>query len=353
MKKSTFLMVALAVALVFAFAATAHATSSKTWNYQEDYYSWGTSFGASDDAAPLLSDIGDNPSLPGVHGNYTANTAKCGICHSVHRALGDGVKLLNTDVATCAGCHQAGATTVTEVVVSWEAGGPHRSGTPEQCTTRACHMDNPHGAGGSEYAIVAAKLLNPDTDVQLAVAAASPASGITETELNALGTWDEATRSAVRTGYNCNIEGCHFNTLLAVLEEGYSEDRWSTYNDPSADPAGYGPKVGKTGHLSVAAANDETAFAPVDSCISCHDQTDAATAGNPYSTVSGYTFPHSQTPAGANNTDDARAWLWMTTAGNVEGDDAGYFEVAQDKAKDGACLKCHRSGTTSGIGLSH
>jgi len=327
-----------------------HGNVLRTWGY-EDYYSW---FTIGRDGV-MLRDVGDNPLFPGVHGNYTANTAKCGICHSVHRAYGDGVKLLATAEATCAACHRAGATTVTDVVVSWESGGPHGSGTSANCTQRACHMDNPHGAGGSDYVIVAAKLLNPATDVQLAVAAARPASGITTDDLNALGTWDEATRSAVRTGYNCNIEGCHFQTLLAVLQEGYSEDRWSTYNDPSAGFDGHGPMVAKTGHLSVALANNETAFSPVDSCISCHDQTDSATGYdmNGWSTVSGYTFPHSQTAYGDSNVGTGnRAWLWMTVAANAGGDDFGYFEVATDKAKDGACLKCHRAiGDAAGIGI--
>ncbi len=322
-----------------------------TWSYP-DYYAW--TMPAGDGSGPLLSEIGDNPQLPGVHGNYSANTAKCGICHSVHRAYGEGVKLLPIADATCAGCHRAGATTVTEVVVSWETGGPHGSGNNANCTQRACHMDNPHGAGGSQYVIIAAKLLDPATDIQLSVAASDPGSGITVDELNALGTWDEATRSAVRTGYNCNIEGCHFQTLLAVLSPGYSEDRWSTYNDPDAGSDGHGPYVAKTGHLSVAAADGETVFTPVDSCISCHDQTDTATDYDLHglSTVSGYTFPHSQTPTGDSNTGTDRAWLWMTTSANAGGDDPGYFESATDKAKDGACLKCHRSaGDTAGIGI--
>ncbi|MBW6468520.1 MAG: hypothetical protein K0B85_05100 [Coriobacteriia bacterium] len=327
-----------------------HGAGVRTWGPQ-DYYSW---FSVGHDGV-RLSDVGANPTNPGVHGNYLANTAKCGVCHSVHRAKGDGVKLLNTDNPTCAGCHVVGST-VTDLVVNWGTG-PHGSGNAANCQNRACHLDNPHGAGGSGYKIIAAKLLNPGVDVELAAPLANPAaSGITAADLNAEAgsMWDDATRSAVRTGYTCNMDGCHYNTMLAVLQPGWSEDRWSTYYEPENPAGSHGPYVKKTGHLSVA-ATDGTAYAPVTSCISCHDQTDSTT-GNGQTTVSGYTFPHGQTPTAgsANNTDDSRAYLWMTTAGDIENSDAGFFADQTDKAKDGACLKCHRtSATNSGVGWTY
>ncbi|MDZ4169679.1 MAG: hypothetical protein U1E26_08490 [Coriobacteriia bacterium] len=316
----------------------------KTWS-PEDYYAWDTRVN------PMLMEIGDNPYLPGVHGNYTANTAKCGVCHSVHRAKAGGTKLLNTAVATCAGCHQTGST-VTDVVVSWEAGGPHGSGDPASCLSVSCHLGNPHGAGGSQYTIVAAKLLNPAADAALAAAVSSEASsGISTADLNAEvlaidGGWDESTRSAVRTGYTCNQAGCHVQTMLAVLERGWAEERF-TSNDS-------GPSVQKTGHLSIGTPDGRASFSPVTSCVSCHDQTDSATAGVWYSTVSGYTFPHSQTAAGTSNVGTGnRAWLWMTIAGNAGGTGLDYMRTPGDKAKDGACLKCHRDvEDRAGIGLA-
>ncbi|MBF4510335.1 MAG: hypothetical protein ISP10_07685, partial [Aeromicrobium sp.] len=96
--KKTLIVVALAVALVLAFAATAYATSAKTWNYSTDYYTWGSMPG-SGNTGTMLINLGDNPTYPGAHAGYTANTAKCGLCHSVHRAKVGGVKLLNTDTA--------------------------------------------------------------------------------------------------------------------------------------------------------------------------------------------------------------------------------------------------------------
>ncbi len=148
--------------------------SQRTWA-DTAYYTW-----------QGIAHVGANPANPGVHGGYAATTAKCGICHSVHRATAQGAKLLDTATATCVGCHQAGGTTVTSVVVSWEEGGPHGAGDPSSCLSVACHVSNPHGAGGSEYKIVAAKLLSPAADAALAAAvAAGPASGITAANLNA------------------------------------------------------------------------------------------------------------------------------------------------------------------------
>jgi predicted CXXCH cytochrome family protein len=363
--KKAMLIVALAAALALVFAAPALATTAKTWNYGTDYYTWGSTpgSGVSTVEANMLKNVGANPTNPGVHGNYLANTAKCGICHSVHRANADGVKLLDTATASCAGCHRAGLSTVTDVVISWEAGGPHSSGTngdgtygvsASGCLYRTCHVGNPHGANGSDYKIVAAKLLSPNTDARLAYALADPtASGISVADLNAeaTSTWDEATRSAVRTGYNCNQAGCHVQTLLTVLEPGYSEYKYVDYNNAYWDGIGgrslaNGGYVYKTGHLSVTGADMERAFAPVDTCVSCHDQTDEAT-------FSGFTFPHSQTPYGTSNFGAARAWLWMGYAPDVNTAPVG-MTASGMKAYDGACLKCHRDNVNdSGIGLTH
>jgi predicted CXXCH cytochrome family protein len=354
--KKTLLVVALTVALVLAFAATAYATSAKTWNYSTDYYTWGSTPGSGQaGVGTMLIDLGDNPTYPGAHAGYTANTAKCGLCHSVHRAKVGGVKLLNTSVATCAGCHKAGVATATDVLINWQSGGPHSSGTDASCTARSCHTNSPHGVNVSTYPIIAQKLLHVNTDAVLASALADPvASGITLADLNAdpASTWNKELKSLVRTGYNCNQAGCHVQTLLAVVKTGWAEERYDTYDTDH----GY---VDKTGHLgqvgvnTVAAYNGaQRAFAPVASCVSCHDQTDTATAGREtISTVSGYTFPHSQTPRGTSNLGAARAYLWMGIAADSGAAKTGMTTTGM-KAYDGACLKCHRS-PTSGIGITY
>lgn len=342
MKKSMF-FVALVAVLVFAFVTTASATRARTWNYNTDYYSWGSTSGeGAIGTGTVLSAIGENPLYPGVHAGYTANTAKCGICHSVHRAKVGGVKLLNATVATCAGCHRAGTGTVTTKLVSWESGGPHSSGTNASCNTRGCHANSPHGVGTSTYAIARSVLLTSAVDAGLATASASATSGVTAALL--AGTSGTAgQQSAVRTGYTCNISGCHDQTMLAVLTAGYSEPRKTVYTDPAVAPS-----INKTGHLSSVAMDSVSSFASVSDCESCHDQTDGGT-------TNGYTFPHSQTPFVAGNSGSTRSWLWMTIADRQGGLVQGMTGTEyQDKAKDGACLKCHRNNAgDAGVGISY
>jgi len=206
--KKTILVVAIALVLIFAFTASAFATTGKFFANSTSYYQWtkpavippGT-------ASPNgLSGIGDNPTNPGAHANYLATTAKCGMCHSVHRATAAGTKLLPTDDATCAGCH-TGSTAITAKLITWVpvntgytldglngapggGGGPHNDGpdtlfedgywdgvgtppTPSYehgerygCFTRRCHATNPHGANSSKYKLFAAKLLFNNTPAQ-------------------------------------------------------------------------------------------------------------------------------------------------------------------------------------------
>lgn len=363
MKKTVF-VVALAVALTLAFSATAFATSAKTWNYQEDYYSWGSSAGSGLNTTTTIgaaqSTLGSggststvgfantNPANPGVHANYQTTTAKCAICHSVHRAKADGVKLLNTATATCAGCHIAGTSTVTNVVIAWGTtaaplAGPHSS-TSGSCTSRACHATSPHGAGGSTYALFRSKLITAAVDVEVAAAAANPtSSGVSAAILDGTGgTADQ--RDSVITGYTCGVYNCHQQTMLPVIQAGWAEERVKIYSSSAAADNVPSNMVMKTGHMTgTAAADGVRAFAPVAGCTSCHDQADPATRSQ-------YTFPHAQRPTGAGA--GTQTYLWMNIGGYV-GDTAVPMTNTNMKSFDGACLKCHRDATnTQGIGLT-
>ena len=359
MKRSA-IIVALAVVLVLAFAATALATSPKMWNRLEDYYSWGSQSGYG--TGDLLSSVGANPSNPGVHANYMANTAKCGICHSVHRARYDGVKLLNTTVATCAGCHRAGTGAISSKLVSWESGGPHSSGNDGNCTNRRCHIDSPHGVGVSSYKLLGGKLIASEADEVIDAALASgtdAARGWNATDLNnAVGdyTLTAGEQSALVTGYTCNQSNCHGNTMLPVIAKNWGEVRGAIYPNDDFMNIASSLTTTKTGHLSSAVASATYAsYAPVDGCTSCHDQTDAGT-------TSGFTFPHSQTAYGASNlttpgasptpVSGLRAYLWMGWGGDITTPLNAVTETNM-RAYDGTCLKCHRNGAGSGIGLTH
>lgn len=313
-----------------------HAPHGGTWGV-EDYYRWG-SVGRD---GSVLSSIGDNPLYTSVHSGYTANTAKCGICHSVHRAAAGGSKLTKAAIATCAGCHAAG-TTVTNVTVSWASGGPHGSGNAASCNSRGCHADNPHGANGSAYYAFQSKLLTRAADAVVAAAAANAgASGVTGTILDGTAA-NQGAVSSTRTGYTCNIPTCHGQTMLSVLQAGWTEQRQTVYLEGNTAPT-----IAKTGHLTSNGAVNAYSFAAVTDCESCHDQTDAGAR-------SGFTFPHSQTAYGASNvTTSTRAWLWMTTSSNL-GAPVGAVTTTGDKPKDGTCLKCHRNAANNaGIGITH
>ncbi|MEI8081919.1 MAG: cytochrome c3 family protein [Actinomycetes bacterium] len=212
--RKTLFVVALALILTFAFAAGAFATTGKFYKGGVDYYKWtaptgspapGTSWVASG-----MSGVASNTVLPGAHAGYLATTAKCGICHSVHRAAGSGEKLLPTADTSCAGCH-TGSTAITAKIITvgvvnmnWRKGdstasafsfggaGPHNDAldtmyadgewdgvsTPPSpsfstnpferygCSTRRCHATNPHGANSSKYKIFAQKLLFNNTVAQ-------------------------------------------------------------------------------------------------------------------------------------------------------------------------------------------
>ena len=357
--KRVILVVALAVVLVFALTATAFATAAKTWNYQEDYYTWGSFLTDPITGAPgtvTLGDGGDlgspnaNPENPGVHGNYQTTTAKCGICHSVHRANASGVKLLDTSTATCGGCHIA-PSTVTNIDIAWGTdaaplAGPHMStsggkNNPGSCTDKACHLTSPHGVGGSGYALFRAKLLTAAVDTNVAIALADTAiSGVTTGLLSGAGTDYEYDGDAdsTRVGYTCNIAGCHDSTMLSVIATNYAQSRTRPGNT----------NILKTGHesgdLPVSSTYPVTgmgtmtiAWNPVASCTSCHDQTDAETA-------SGHTFPHAQLPTGDPDGLGAQVYLWYNIAADPTAGKQPMLD-ANMKSWDGACLKCHREDT--------
>ena len=115
------------------------------------------------------------------HGNYSTSTNKCAVCHAVHRADPDGVVLTawgGVGTATpafsstmapfesCFFCHGNGATftdkTVEFFVTSGGVLSPHT-------TCGRCHTASPHGAGTSDYAVLASKLINDHADAQLDV----------------------------------------------------------------------------------------------------------------------------------------------------------------------------------------
>jgi cytochrome c553 len=289
-------------------------------------------------------------------------------------------------------------------------------GTRYGCFTRRCHATNPHGAGGSEYKIMAAKLLfnesaNEDelgdgtyggldavwddlgaTDAAVERFVSANASIMSTTAAGDIlihGAAPDANEThALVAGMTCGRpsnpstgeDECHAEASYAIVDKGIHEQRnhatgitaGSAYrtDNTGAEAPGYGGNDNrdwKTGHVAgtFAAVPGSASYSPIAGCTSCHDQKDF---GN---TVAGnYTFPHGQMAFGGSNlTTDGVNPIPATPynpAGNptnvrsriwagyggFAGSALTYTAGTNQKAYDGQCLKCHRDGAGAGIGLT-
>jgi hypothetical protein len=299
------------------------------------------------------------------------------------------------------------------------------------CFTRRCHATNPHGANSSKYTIFAAKLLFNDSPAQddasypklfeengpgtyggldakldgLGATDASVVRFVTQnrsimTTVPAAGGQvdilidgvkpDPAETHALVSGLTCGRpsnpntgeDECHAEAAYAIVNPKIVENRnhgtgitagalYRTDNT-GGEALGYGGNDNrdlKTGHVAGTFGVDpsKTAYAKIDGCTSCHDQTDAANGTDGH-----FTFPHGQVAAGASNltTDGVnplpaksvydptgpgiRSRIWAGYAGKV-GAPLTYTAGTNQKAYDGQCLKCHRKndGTRDvGIGIT-
>lgn len=354
--KKTLLVTALAVALVLAFATSAFAIGpfySAVYenggsNIDGKYLSW--------DFAKTLPGAGNAVSSP--HGGYTANTNKCAVCHSVHTAeVGGSVLTAGGPYATyaqgCVFCHAVG-NTFTDVVMTANADGyisPHG-------TCARCHALNPHGVGTSEYAVLAAKLINKNGDATIGNDIAASANGLDAAMFNGLGTAAQTAAGAtLGTGYLCG--GCHSQTFAV--------------NTPGADPNGGGvftghrvtamataawtpATYGAAGAFTTPANVMTIAWKNANSCQACHDAKlasgDAA-------------FPHGYVDAAgalSPKTVSGSSFIWLTTGDSATTTPTVLLgkvvpETGDGNAnlltEDGLCLKCHRSGAGAGVGLTY
>lgn len=364
MKKSL-IVLALAAALVLAFAAPAMAVGpffpvAAQNASAPGYLSWSWA----------VANAGETDGSP--HGNYTTTTNKCAVCHSVHRATANGVALTAIPEAgyatytdACAFCHAVGSTFTDKVVMADVNGtiAPHGN-----CWR--CHIESPHGADTSVYPALKSRLLLDTADVAIANDAA---------ELLALGidmaTVDNASTLTLGTGYLCNA--CH--NVAVGTEEGMSfavaaDDFTPSAVDHDGNLLEGGTHNIATGHRVLATvtttwnqageygafytgggeagAQSQIAYNPVSTCKGCHDQKLADNVR--------FAFPHGYLNAsGAYVGKVAGAgFIWMTMA--ADADDAKVVLARGASStdgvrltQDGLCLKCHVSAPVGpGIGRS-
>ncbi len=311
MKRVLFVM-ALATVLVFAFSSVAMAMYAG-WGTEEGdfpgYMSWTT--------ANVIADLYADGNETGPHGDYTASTTKCAVCHSVHRAYsardtaGVGDHLYLTAAGeSCVACHTPAGANPTELLVEWpsvyEDGGPHAG----QNCTGACHAGI-HGGIASDYAVAASFLLNPalDEGMSAAIAAGNLGGGVTEGNLDTY--WGDLTTAgkqgtrAMVTGYLCGQSGCHTSSQFAVNTWGYAEPRASDPEDPDTlDMLFTGHRTSMTRTSTCGGSTCHSSiFTPGDSwCSLCHDMIGKATNTT--------AWPH----ANRNIT----VWEWVRPAGMLE-----------------------------------
>ena len=181
--KRTFLVLALACALVFAFSAVAGA---KYAGYSKidskGFVSWSA-------AQTLMGNAVNNApaAIRGTaHGGYVTTTTKCATCHSVHRApavnpgavQGTTTALANKNNReqafltagsdTCINCHVDWGSQASSLLVEWgrlgtQIGGPHTSNTSSSRGCQLCHNSGIHGGGTSRYHVMNVFMLGSTT----------------------------------------------------------------------------------------------------------------------------------------------------------------------------------------------
>jgi len=176
--KKTFLVLALAVALVLSFSALAGANEWKGFSPLNPAPADGMpGFVNWNDAVDLMNANGVPAALQAtVHGGYVTSTTKCAVCHSLHRATGiptgtpapnNQLFLTAADGGSCTVCHTDWGSGFSNLLVEWATNGvgagPHN--TVGACG--ACHGGGIHGGNGSEFHVMNVFMLGGVADAQI------------------------------------------------------------------------------------------------------------------------------------------------------------------------------------------
>lgn len=325
----------------------------------------------------------------------------CVFCHGATAAVGSSIKVSADGPAEQQGGFQ-------------NEDGAH--GTAGSCSEYECHPRSPHGAGISTYEAARSALLSDDVDPLIAAALRSGATDSIQTAVlrdewvteqlgadfvsidvyqpaldgaNATAITDPGTAAelalgrAIVTGYTCMNHGCHINGTFNGLSPDATIGSYDITVDgrklangasSEGDPS-FGSERLRTlpiGGHGLFPATGETAYAACGTCTSCHDALDVRRGDVP-------AFPHSNAvwrradasqPAGIQEYGYVRLYTdaaWFTLAGSANQTRTATsgreisavtptYGQSLTVAMDGACLKCHRSGSPGherGVGIDY
>lgn len=291
----SWVLLAVAAAAAMALSVPAYATVGDS-----GYLTWDSMGGAN----------GTSP-----HGGYSTTTNKCAVCHSVHNADPNGELLLPAMVAdACTYCHVSTTSAYTQVYdsdVNNYSGADNEYGHQTwmvgattygvQCTV--CHTVHGSTDKMPDNAYLQSKILVGEKEF------------ITEAQNYDSFAQQPLSTDSSDTALTKWCTSCH-PTGLGTPYTYYNDGNVFTSHVMTTDTASYTFPNGTTGQI---------AWIDSGQCASCH--------------ASGYTtsdWPHFT---------DGKRFL-------VSASDAASASVpATDTSQDGICLRCHRNGTGSGIGL--
>ncbi|MCL2679939.1 MAG: hypothetical protein FWF11_00455 [Coriobacteriia bacterium] len=175
--KRTFIVFALAVALVLSFSALAGADDNVWKGFSPLNPAGGTPGFVSWDSA--LATMAQN-SVPATmqataHGGYVTTTTKCAACHSLHRATGipqgtpapNNQYFLTAGGDSCTVCHTAWGSMSTSKLVEWAVNGVNAGPHDTVNSCYACHAGGIHGGNGSDFHVMNVFMLGNVADDQI------------------------------------------------------------------------------------------------------------------------------------------------------------------------------------------
>ncbi|MDO9556439.1 MAG: hypothetical protein Q7J82_02495 [Coriobacteriia bacterium] len=263
------------------------------------------------------------------HMGYTTTTVKCAVCHAVHRAPVAGQVLLRSTVANaCTYCHISDNVSTVKVYGQNEANytgdfdNNHQSSgsvTAGNSSCVSCHAV--HGAGS----VTTTQTGSGDVATKILKANISTAQNVSGAWSFTVGTDKEGVVTAFCTQchpywtnqYDKTASDSSMHIMTATTGDGYSSRNTSATINSS---------------LAVA-------WTPSTYCRSCHDAGGTDQTGD--GTLNENNFPHYT----------ASASRFLKSAASV---DTSLSAIgAANPSQDGACLKCHRQNSTTGVGLTY